>query len=353
MKRYFILFSIVVGCVVVASADDSRRIELPAISQSPKVEKLNNGCTISVSTQKRSNSDETDITVEIENQNDDVHIFLFRRAFRVKELRKCKPAICFDKNISSGNRELKTCSALEDDRLHIEPSRNKIIHCKARVGETPRLTLPFYIAKHKARRFLSKEKYMLWELDNVELDITITDNRKSGDEIVSLSEQYDELIKDLQPKPFCKNPKHSPTLAEQMKTFQNRIDDLKDQISDIKQRSNWRERSAEYTPYKELLEKLNAINLQTFVKDCGEHHRPERRLHVCDYDKYEPDDILRDIGKIYKNLDNGKIKKASATESANKLKKVWEGGCPVLKKKMTDSAIMSKIKAYYDSIVNY
>lgn len=341
---------------MIALADEKRKVEITANQSQPVEVELNSNSKFYISATKLVNTNEVTISVEVENM-DDVHpMFIFGHAFTEKDLKRQKPSIRFDKkSYGSTSRDLRICKSIDCDPIAQITSQQKgVFTFSGYVGGITPIELPMYMAKYPKTNNLRKGKYLIMQREIIYLDVEVKDEEKNdtGD-FDQLNDAYENLKEDLEGQTFCKNSKHSPSLSEQEKPYRDRIDDLKDAIADIKSANNWREREPKYKKYKELLEKLNDIDLKKYEKDCGGHIQTIHR-HSCSYDSWTPSQVLSSLVRIYQNLDNGKVKKSSAVESAKALQRAWTNkDCPLYRKMNNAGNTKNQAEGYYDSIISY
>lgn len=341
---------------IIAVADEKKKVEITANQSQPVEVELNSNSKFYVSATKLVNTTEVTISVEVENM-DDVHpLFIFGHAFTEKDLKSQKPSIRFDKkSYGSTSRDLRICKSVDcDPVVQITSQQKGVFTFSGYVGGITPIELPMYMAKYPQKKNLSKGKYLIMQREIIYLDVEVKDEEKDEtDDFDQLNDAYENLISELEEQTFCKNSKHAPSLLEQEQPYKDKIDDLKDAIADIKSANNWREREPKYKQYKELLEKLNAIDFKQYEKDCGGHIQIVHS-HSCSYDSWTPNQVLSSLVRIYQNLDNGKVKKSSAVESAKALQRAWTNkDCPLSRKMSNAGNTKSQAEGYYDSIITY
>lgn len=356
MKRYTL--ALLCLCVsVFAMADEKKRVEITANQRQPVEIELNSNCKFYVSATKPADKEEATISVEVENLDDSHPLFVFSHAFTEKDLKKQKPSIRFDKkSYGSTSRDLRICKGIDcDPVVQITSQQRGMFSFQGSTGGITPVELPLYMAKYKKKKFFCKEKYLILQREVIYLDVEVkAEEKPETDNFDDLNETYEDLMEELEGQTFCKNRSHTPSLSEQEEPYKTKIDELKDAIADIKSANNWREREPKYKKYKELLEKLDAIDFKQYEKDCGQHNVPDPIRHTCSYDSWTPNQVLSSLVRIYQNLDNGKIKKASAVESAKALKRAWtDKRCPLSRKMNNAASTKSQAEGYYDSIINY
>lgn len=349
--------------LIPAKAQDySNDIEVSVNDPNPKVQEYD-FCRLSI---KATKYDPSSVTIEIgvENINETYSIFLFGHAYTEKALKR--ENICFDKkSYGTTSKEIKVCEGLDGDKtLSIAPNGNRMLTFGNVSESIKKVELPIYIAKLKEKKLFSKEKYMIRERVKLILTITLKAEEKNDTEYEDIKRKYDELVANIEAHPVCTAKGHPESEEVQIKRFKDEIDNLKDNIADIKSKNRWKERDEDYKPYKELLHNLDKIEIKKEV--CGKCRRSNRRsnvnvtgstrgtTHSCKYCSTSPSDILRTLQRTYQELDNRKISKTAAKKKIEGLHRAWTGGCSELKHKMaTDKNTGYKVKRYYEAIVNY
>ena len=303
----------------------------------------------------------TEISIEIKNKPGNYYLLLFDRAYTVKELKKMKPSIRFDKVYSSANRNIIPCDALSDlGTMMIEPDKNESITFRGFTGDRIKCELPICVATHKKKRFLSKEKYLICESETKTLFINIQRKEQpvADTDYERIKEECEDLIDELKDKTFCGNKKHRPSFKEQTEFYEGKKQALKDQIEGIKSSNGWGERSKEYQKYKALIAQLDAIEYQK--QDCGGHTgrvTDPQLPHKCKYctwtAKEAYDYMDRAFNGIYNSIDPQKEKRKRKAE-VEALHKAYTSTCPNLKRAMqAEPQAKKNADDYYKDIIDY
>lgn len=353
MRRY-ILILLHLCTFTFVLADETKKIKITANQDSPEEMEINKSCNIYISATYSTNMDDVKISIIIENKDEEHLFFIFNRAFTEKDLKKQN--IRFDKkSYGSTDRNLRTCNSVDgDDAVQISPQHKSYFTFQGVNSNITSIELPIYITKYKNS---NKNKFLIMQREIIHLDVEIETEDKSGmKDFERLNEAYDILISELEEQTFCPNKKHSSSTDEQEKPYKDRIDEIKDEIGDIKSANNWRERDINYKKYKDLLEKINSIDFKKYEKDCGKHKVPSinPKSHACNYSSWTADQVLSSLVRIYKNLDNGKTKKSNAIENAKALQREWTNkACPLYNKMKNAANTKRQAEEYYNSIINY
>lgn len=356
MKNLSLTFLLSLICLFATAQDEYKRIELTEGQKDPVTIEFDY-CKLYIYAGSARNGSSVNITMDVEN-NDNHDIFLFGQSYDERTLKKQKPSIRFHKN-SGGIKNIIPCEGCRGDEiLRIEAGRKRSLNFEN--TNQAKLELPMYIAQHKLKKFLSSEKYIILQRNIITLNVEIIPENRTDETYEKLNSDYEELLEELSEKTFCPRSSHRPSLEKQEEEYKTKIEEMLDEIKDIKKKNRWRESSDEYQSYKELKEKLEEIDFKEYEKWCGECHNSGgtgriggRGVHQCSYCNKSLSDILSSLQRIYTRLDTG-TPKSSVMGEVNALHAAWTRGCPNLsKKKREDSGKSSQIDNYYNRIVNF
>lgn len=348
-KRHLLFFLIAFIPLFLSAQDESKSIELNA-DDTEEVETEFNSCKLHVRLARTSDEERYNISVDVENIND-YYIMLFGHAYTEKDLKKLRPSIRFDRTSYGGtSKNLMLCEGCRNDEIvQIEPSYKRTLVFED-VVDNRTIEVPIYIAKYKAKKFLSREKFLIMKRAIVTLNLKITSRPAIDTDYPRISDSYDKLMKDLSRVSFCPSSKHTPKLDKQKAPYMERIENLLNEIQTIKERNDWRDRDEKYQPYKELKEKLEAIELSDHERTCSKHLKPDtNHYHRCDYCNMTADNALKTIRRCFQRLDQG-ANKSSVENEANRLM-----SCPELKKtiRAAGAGISEGIADFYNRIKNF
>ena len=313
-------------------------------------------CSFSLTAIQYGNSGIT-LSIEIINMQPSHYIFLFGHAYTEKDLKKHN--IFFDKSYGSTSRSLELCEDLTgNDIMVIEPSRSRTLTYDNINEPMKSCKINLYAAKYKDKGFLSTEKYNIVEFFPVTLNVKFKTDEVAEDKYEDIQQMCEDLIEEIGEVTICPGKSHPVSKDEQKKLYKDRIEELKDSISNIKNVHNWREKDADYQKYKELLRKLDDVKFrEQYCEQC--RRRPpviiNQPRHSCNYCSETPDGIYSQMESLYRSLDNKKQKnsKDSAVKKAKAMHQAWSGGCPNLTKQMKNSSKRKRIEDYYDAIKNF
>ncbi len=355
LRKLMFLLIILLFWIPVKAQDDFKQLELSVNDTKPNVLEYN-FCRLSITAAEYEPSSVT-ININVENTNEAYSIFLFGHAFTEKALKKQK--IRFDKkSYGTTSKEILVCEGLDGDNiLRIEPNGNRVLTFPNISESIKNVELPIYIAKYEKKKLFRKEKYMIRQRVKLIIDIRLIAADKADNKFEDIKGRYEDLAAKIEANPVCPDRNHPVSKREQAKILNDEIDNLKDNIADIKSENHWRERDEEYKPYKELLEQLDNLKIKEEVCDNCRRSHPGNEYssrHKCEFCSKSPSEILLLLQRTYQSLDNGIIKKSEALRKIEKAHKAWTGGCRNLKEKTaSDSATKYKIDKYYEAIVNY
>jgi hypothetical protein len=346
-KRHLLLFLIAFIPLFLSAQDESKSIELNA-DDTEEVEAEFNICKLLVRLARTSDDEKYSLSVDVENTND-YYVMLFGHAYTEKDLKKLRPSIRFDRTSYGGtSKNLMLCEGCRNDEIvQIEPSYKRTLVFEE-VVDNGSVEVPIYIAKYKAKKFLSKEKFLIMKRAIVTLNLKINSRPAIDTDFPRISDSYDKLINDLSEKTFCPNSKHTPKLAKQKEPYEKRIQNLLNEIQTIKDRNDWRDKDEKYQPYKELKEKLEDIDLKEYERTCSKHKKPNGGgdIHQCEYCNMSASSALSTLRRAYQRLDQG-ASKSSVENEANRLM-----SCPNLKRKIgaASAGTLGGINDYYNRI---
>lgn len=342
-------FILVLATQILYSAAQIKTVEVKVNeSEAKEVELDRCPCSFSLTALQYGNSGIT-LSIEIINMQPSHYIFLFGHAYTEKDLKKHN--IYFDKSYGSTSKNLELCENLTgNDIMVIEPSRSRTLTYDNISEPMKSCKINLYAAKYKEKGFLSTEKYNIVEFFPVTLNVNFKVDEVAEDEYEGIKQMCEDLIDDIENVTICPRKSHPVSKEKQKKQYKDRINELKDSISNIKYVHNWREKDADYQKYKELLRKLD--NVEFREKYCGMcvPDGPKTKHH-CNYCSNTPDEIYSQLDAIYRSLDNkGQKNKESAVKKADAMHKAWSGGCPNLKQQMKKSSKRKRIEDYYNAI---
>jgi len=337
-----VLFSF---AVLTLSAQQVQSISVSASDPKP-VEAVFDCCKVII-TPSSVGHDKMGLTVEVENEDRDKHIILFGHSFTERDLKRHRPSIRFDKKAYGlTSRQIEVCKGLrEGDIMQVAPTRSNVLQYEVDNNvERMTLDIPVYLAKHKDRKFLSKEKYLIMAHPKSVLNVSIVWARKpdpSFDEQFSkLSGEYDTLLKDLDKKRFCPSSKHPVSLKKQQEPYEQRIQEILEEIALLKSENHWSESNEQYQRFKKLRTQLEEIDFTAYQKCCGSCCG-----HYCSYCNKSADDVCRQLNTLYMRLDNGRTTKDEAVRQANALNAAWS--------RCRNFRANDRLNRVYNNILNY
>ena len=345
-KRLYIALLCAMQVFLIVAQDEQRRIDVVVNDKHP-VEINFESCSLSISAFESGNS-EVALSIDLKNNTSSHYILLCESDYTEKYLRKEK--IRFDKkSYGSTSRKALPCEGLENDGiLRIGPSGNSILTINEITSEMKRCELPLYIAR---KTKISKKKLAVIRRVKIILNITIIPEKIVDEKYDVISQRCATLIEEISNISICTRSTHPISVQKQKEPYVDRIIEIKDEISEIKYVHHWSERDEEYQKYQKLILQLD--NIEFNEKYCGKCGQAVSS-HRCEYCNKSPKEILDEVTRIYRKLDNGDMTKSEAIRRVEPLRKAWNGGCHKLKQKMSsDTNNREKSERYYNDIVSY
>lgn len=234
------------------------------------------------------------VDIELENLDESKVLILFDRSYTEKAVKKMSPSIIFDKTFggTKGKRIIDATSLQVERVMQFRPSdKFQLPEITVANGEKQAVMLPIYIAKWKGNK-----KLILLEKQLIELDVEV--ELKPSAEFTGFSSD----VKSIERQTICPNAKHSPKLATQKQRYQEKIDQLKKKIEDAIVAHNWHEGDSGYIRYMDLIDRLDAINVDSHTRDCGAHNDPDANKPQCGNCNLSLQQIYHKIDDLYKKI---------------------------------------------------
>lgn len=349
MKRFLIFSLCVIGVINLSAQNEEKSTEITLNNNEP-TEVEYNACTLYVRANQQGKSEIT-LSFDVENTSESQYIFLFGHAYDAKDLKKNKPSIRFDKKSNVDKKNILKCDGVNKDGiLQIDANSYKTITIEKSKVEEITCEIPLYVATTKNMR-----KYYIRQCVMITLNVTLIDPKPDPSLFEDIKRKYDDLRDEIEDVVVCPDKRHKPSVIDQKKPYLDRIEEVKNEIAEIKSENHWKERDEAYKPFKEIISELDGIYIKEQV--CEKHRilppRPVPSPHYCQYCEMTPEGLLRNITIIYQNLDKKIISKKEAASKADRYHKAYTSWCPNLKKKVSGSSWKNNIDKYYRSIMNY
>jgi len=295
------------------------------------------------------------VTVENITSNPPHAVLIFRNDITEQSLKKGKPKIEFEKTYpgKKGTRIVRGCREC-NNYIDIIPAAvtDTIFTLDVPFTSSMDFTLPLYEAKYKAKDLFKKGayniNYKIMEEHLYDVHIEVVGWSEDDPTYVKTKNAVNSLISSLEGAKFCNNKKHSPSLKEQQRPYQEKKDSLIKVISDIYQQSDWLSTDAPHIAYTELIKKLNDVNFNNMTYDCG-RHKVNPQGHSCSFCSLNAQEIYQRLDDLYQQLYAGKLTKEQALKTAKSLYNCYQQN----KKRKKDSSYGTKISRFYNSIANY
>lgn len=304
------------------------------------------------------------VKVYVENitNNPPLAVLIFDKDMTEQALKKGKPKIEFEKTYpgKKGTRIVKGCKESKRD-VNIIPATctDTIFMIDVPFSSSKDFTLPLYEAKYKANDLFKKAKslfnkgayninYKILEEHIYNINIQVVGWSEDDPTYVEVKKDVKNFISSLDEVKFCSNKKHSPSLKEQQRPYQEKKDSLSKNINEILDHSEWLSTDAPHKAYTQLLSELNQVNLNDKNYDCGQH-KIKYKGHNCGYCSLSQQKIYQRLDDLYQQLYAGKINKNQALKTAKGLYNCFQQN----KRRKNDSSYGAKISRFYNSIANY
>ena len=303
MKKILLLFTLLFTATLTKMADEQKSVNLSSdhTQQTVALSYMNIFVTL------EDNDGETGkVKVELENLSESKALLLFDRAYDEKTVKKMPVSMTFDKTFG-GTKNKRVIDPYEQasQPMMLKPSDKFTLPLVEVQGGTPAVCrLPIYIAKFKGKKM---NKLILMEKEVIELSIEV--ELKPSAEYLGLKDEVDALSRSIS---ICPNSKHQPSEAKQRESYQDKINSLKQKIDAAIQSHGWPSNSRAYARYNELKSTLDAIDLDSHVRDCGRHKgATPRKGHSCSYCSLSLQQIYHQLDDIYKRIYSSSDRKAA------------------------------------------
>lgn len=296
------------------------------------------------------------VLCSLENTTTSQSILLFKNARDEKALKKNKPKIEFEKTYpgSKGKRDVYGCKELNKPFISIIPSeKSDIFNLDVSATSNVNLELSLYQAKYDPKKLVKKGayniNYKILSEEILNFNIEIKSWSEDDPDYVSTRAAVEEYVRSVDTVTFCKNKRHTPSLAQQMKPYQEKKDSLVNVINATLQNNpNWFSTDLPHKKYTELLTKLSSVNMDDHTYDCGRHKAGTRR-HSCGYCSLSAQQIYHQLDDVYQQLRAGKLTKDVAIKKVQGLNTCYQRSG----KRKKDSSYTDKISKFHSRIISY
>lgn len=293
------------------------------------------------------------VNVSIENTTPNEAILVFKYNLNENALKRYSPKVEFEKTYpgGKGHRTIKGCKEVTKYVEPIIPAETvRLFTFDASKITTTQLSLPLYLAKFKPKNLLKagkdRTKYTILAEDIIDFVVTVKIWSESDPQYVQTKDAVSGFIDSLQTVRFCPNKKHPQSLELQQRPYQEKKDSLMFGITEILRTPEWMSTDEPYIAYNALLERLNAVNLDSLNQDCGEHQTGPI-VHRCQYCTLSPQQIYHRLDDLYQQQRSGKITRNVAAKQARALYNCYRYST----RRKKDKAYTEKIARFYNRIV--
>ena len=183
----------------------------------------------------------------------------------------------------------------------------------------------------------------------IELNIDV--ELKPDEDFVRLSNSTDSLLNEIGRQTFCSNRNHRGTSLKSLKRIYGKsIEELKRQTRQVLSSRHYMSSDKGYKQFAGILEKLNAINLDSLtVASCKSDRKAAKpkaqATHNCRYCSLSIGEIYKKMEAYYIDLHNGKKTKGQIMGDVDELY-----NCAQKNSKRATGNYMSRISTYYSKI---
>ena len=349
IKKISILFVLLFSLITTSFADEQRKVKLDDDKHNKETIEVAN-FNIFLELIDVEENGNVKVKVELENLDESKGLSLFERAYDEKTLKKMRPKIKYDKIFpgSKGKRLIDACDSIKRT-IHLYPSQKELIMTlSAKDGEKTKATLPIYIIEYKDKNYIlwEKQELILLQKEVIELEIEI--DLKPGEAYVNITKDCDSLLKEFDEVLFCTHKSHKPSLEEQKKEFQSKIDSLVERIDGIIESNEWFSTEKRYKLYDEQRERIKNLKLEDKEGDCGKHKVPPHRCKYCSSSLQQISHKLDDIYQMIYSSQDRSATKAAQIRSVNAMY-----DCAKRRKDWRKSEYKDKIVRLYNEIGNF
>lgn len=347
IKKLWILSVLLLSIVNSSFADEQRKVRLDDNKHTKETIEVANFNIFLELTDVEENGN-VKVNIELENLDDSKGLSLFERSYNEKTLKKMRPKIKYDKIFpgSKGMRLIDACDHIKN-AIHLYPSQKEMIMTlSARDGEVTKVTLPIYIIEYKDKNYIfwKKKELRLLQKEIIELEIEI--DLKPGEIYANITRECDNLLKEFDDILFCAHKKHKPSLEEQKKDFQNKIDSLVEKIDGIIQSNGWLSSEKRYKLFDAQRDRLKNIKLEEKEGDCGKHN-----VHKCKYCNSSLQQISHQLDDVYQKIYSSQDRNAAKAELIKNVNAMYD--CAKRRRDWRRSDYKVKIERLYKEIKQF
>lgn len=357
IKRLFTLITIFLLLGTAAHAKEEYNVTLQKGDSIPHIVALTN---YTISFDLKALGTNYRATVSIENTST-YALLMFKSTLSENILKKNKPKIQFDKSFPGpkNNRYVSGCDYLSHKFDLVMPG-DRLDLFSFNISDTAPFSfnLPIYPAYYDLKKLQKKGvngiDYKILSENMISFNVDLRGWDENDPEYASIRKRVNDYVYKVDKLTFCKNPKHIPSLAEQKRPYKVEKDSLiKDINAILEEHGEWLTIDKPYKKYKELLDRLNAINLDDHAIDCGNHGKnpddDSGRKPTCPNCKLSPQQVYHQLDDIYQQLRNGKISKSVAKQKADALYKCYQSH----RNRKRDASYTGKISKFYNRILGF
>ncbi|MGN0236879.1 MAG: hypothetical protein ACI4AK_02145 [Lepagella sp.] len=359
MKRIITILAILIAlCSDTLWADSGDTIKLNSKDKRTYQQNLGFGYITFEYLYSSTNTAHVRVVVENTTQYPPYSLLIFRKDTEEKYLKQSRPKIEFSKKFPGvkNHRIARGCPEGYKTMYILTPSETDTLYSIDVSHTSPKeYRLPIYLAKYKPKDLLKKGKtnikYEILEEYIFNVVITVEGWTEDDETYVNMKQKVEAFLSSLNSLSLCESPKHQPNFADQKKKYQDKINSLIEEITDIIESNGWMKKDRAHIAYSELINKLSSIDLDKYATVCNKHktYRGDVNRNSCKYCKMSSQQIYHKLDKVYQALYSNNITKQNAINSVKGMYNCYQRH----KGSNRDRSYDSKISSFYNRIVSY
>lgn len=325
MKRLFIAALACGMAIGHAKADQQCKIELDNKGRVDTTITVGSSILLKVSMDKVEFAPTSKVNLKIENVSYNQLLVMSGCNYTESELKKMRPRMLFHKTFpgTKGLRRLDVYDELKEYH-NARDYQYVLLHgfekCElsrdVQTKDAIEWRIPIYIARYKNAR---KKKIQILEKQIVELEVTT--EIKPNEDHLALERVCDSLIKEINDTVICAHKRHEPSSDVIVKSYEDKIKELKEQIESTAFSYSSCDDYREYGDplFERLVTRLDSVDLKSrLIDDCGNHKVVAAR-NRCKYCNMSYNEVFNRLDDCYFNLDNGDVEKVEILGEVNAL----------------------------------
>lgn len=294
-----------------------------------------------------------EVTLTLTNNNPETSFYMFSKKNTVKELKKKRPRIVYDRSSFGGSMDPKTLltdaykipEVRYGNDYHIDNAHynSPVFKFTLQEDETVTCVLPIYRVEEKKGLF---SKRLLIKGERI-TTLNITVETKIHEDYDAIKNQCEDLFSRISKEVFCRHKLHRTNLEKQKEPYITERDALKERIQLILGQNQWGENNTNRKNYEDLIARLNELEGKMEareVDDCKVASNHVQQNHYCGYCSKSLEDLLLLLEDYYAkrvSLTKEDKKEIEDIYKCCKSRKEWKKG---------NNPYIKQIKEYYNRI---